>query len=236
MQFTMDPFQMLASQQKVYVKEKIKILEFIGIDQANKYAVKDVNGNEMFIAKETTGFCARCCLPTTCRPFNLEMFIKVPGQSPQPFIKADKECQMTCCCLNRPKMQVMNNHTGQQIGILKDDFDCCNHIFSINDNQENPTLRIKGNCMQCGICCKCPCGPCKYVKFDITDMKSQQAVGQIVKENTCLGTIADDMNDKYWVDFGAVSEPQWKAMLVTAAIFIDFRMFQGGKKDENSTG
>eukprot|EP00919_Chromeraceae_sp_WS-2016_P072451 GHVR01171336.1.p1 GENE.GHVR01171336.1~~GHVR01171336.1.p1 ORF type:complete len:262 (+),score=34.00 GHVR01171336.1:52-837(+) len=229
-----NPYTMLEGLDKVYIKEKLKMIEFLGVDAKNKYSIMNEDKNELFLAKESTGWCARNCLPHDCRPFELETYIKMPGQGKVNFMKMEKPCQLTCCCINRPRMEVKNNLSGEVIGYLRDPFDCFNYVYTVADSSEKKQLTVKASCCQPGIWCGLPCGPCSEVHFEITNATSKEKVGNITKKISLCGMIAEDMMDNYWVEFGTISDPQWKAMLINLALFIDMRMFQGSNKDDGT--
>merc|ERR1712048_933993 len=71
----------------------------------------------------------------------------------------------------------------------------------------------KGGCCQLGLICPCPCGPCKEVTFDVTDYHSGNGIGRLTKiVPDCLKFLVADDVSNYKVEFGAVQNPQWKAM------------------------
>eukprot|EP00919_Chromeraceae_sp_WS-2016_P013703 GHVR01032273.1.p1 GENE.GHVR01032273.1~~GHVR01032273.1.p1 ORF type:complete len:313 (-),score=62.50 GHVR01032273.1:36-974(-) len=229
-----DPYEMLKMCNKVYVKEQVQLLEILGIDAKNEYSVLNESKQEMFIAKETTGFYQRNCVPNNCRAIGIETFILLPGQGRVVFMNANKECQTTCCCCNRPKLQVNNIMNGKVIGHLKDEWSCCNYVFTVLDYDDEERLKVEASCCQAGIWCKLPCGSCSEVKFDISDISTGTQVGSITKRINMKGALLENMADRYWVDFGSVTEPQWKALLLSLSYFIDLRLFSGAEASQNN--
>merc|ERR1719401_577030 len=105
--------------------------------------------------------------------------------------------------------------------------------FNLLDNSEQPALTAYGACCQLGLLCPCPCGPCREVKFAVKDAKTKQDVGKLKKiVPDCLKFIVADDVDNYEVEFGAVSDPQWKALLIALSLFVDFRYFNT-RSDKN---
>eukprot|EP00747_Dinoflagellata_sp_TGD_P183685 gnl/TRDRNA2_/TRDRNA2_38748_c0_seq1.p1 gnl/TRDRNA2_/TRDRNA2_38748_c0~~gnl/TRDRNA2_/TRDRNA2_38748_c0_seq1.p1 ORF type:complete len:440 (-),score=91.31 gnl/TRDRNA2_/TRDRNA2_38748_c0_seq1:363-1682(-) len=237
--------------------------EMLGVDMelemANKYVIKTPQGHPLFFAVEQTDFCNRQ-FGADCRAIDID--VVVLGQDPrlmqqatgdfdwsfnpfggaldlngsQKFMHMHKDCQFTCCCFNRPIIDVINGTNGQVIGKIKDPWACCDMTFDMMDQNMNPTLTAKGGCCQLGLLCPCPCGPCREVKFDVNDAKTGQPIASLKKVvPDCLKFLAADDVDNYEVEFGNVSDPQWKAMLVALALFIDFRYFNV-RSDKNDGG
>eukprot|EP00916_Digyalum_oweni_P017952 GHVL01029848.1.p1 GENE.GHVL01029848.1~~GHVL01029848.1.p1 ORF type:complete len:157 (-),score=17.32 GHVL01029848.1:193-663(-) len=152
-----------------------------------------------------------------------------PGQPEVSLWHAERPCTCTCLCFNRPKMTI-NEATGMVLGSVVDPWACCDLTFKILDPQDELVLKATGGCCQWGLCCSLPCGPCKTVEFDIKDPSSGQEVGKITKTvPSCLKFCVTDA-DNYSLEFGNVASPQYKALLVTLAIFMDFRYFDSRNK------
>jgi len=224
---------------------------------ANKYVVRTHEGAPVFFAIETTDFLNRQC-GGDCRGIDVD--IVVLGQDPalmqqadaqfdwsynpfqqsvdlsnsQKFLRMHKECQFTCCCFNRPVIEVLDGNTGALIGKIVNPWACCDMTFSLLDKDDEPTLTAKGGCCQLGLICPCPCGPCKEVHFDVKDDKGTE-VGHLKKTipDFLKFVVADDV-DNYEVDFGDVKDPHLKAMLVALGLFIDFRYFNT-RSDKNDS-
>jgi hypothetical protein len=235
--------------------------ELMGVDMelemANKYVIQTMEGHNLFFAVEQTDFCNRQC-GGDCRGIDVD--VVVLGQDPrvtqmaenqfdwsfnplgkvdlgasQKFMKLHKDCQCTCCCFNRPIIDVVNETSGQLIGKIKDPWACCDMTFELMDPQGEPLMTAKGGCCQLGLICPCPCGPCNEVNFSVNDAKTGQEVGHLKKIIPgCMSWIVADDVDNYEVDFGQVQHPEWKAMLIALSLFIDFRYFntRSDKNDE----
>lgn len=239
--------------------------ELMGIDaeleMANKYVIRTEQGHPLFFAVEQTDFCNRQC-GGDCRGIDIDMvvlgqdpnimaqadgnydwsfnpFPKVDLTGSQKFIHLHKDCQCTCCCFNRPIINVTDGNTGQIVGKIKNPWACCDMTFDLMDANDQPTLTSKGGCCQLGLICPCPCGPCKEVNFDVKNTKSGDEVAHLKKIiPSCMKFVVADDVDNYDVDFGSVQDPQLKAMLVALGLFIDFRYFnvRSDKNDEAADG
>lgn len=233
--------QCLAQHEKIEVKEEIRWIEALSaiigqeIEMANKYKIfADGGQHELFYAVEQTDCCTRQlkqCAPD-CAPWNLHIMYTENGQNQMAF-KIDRPCTFTCCCLNRPKATITDAASGQTIGFMSDPFACCDLTFNLNDVNDEPVLKANGGCCQWGLCCPLPCGPCAEVNFPVSDAKTGDEVGHIQKKvpGCCKFLIAPDV-DNYKIEFGKVQNPQYKALLLTLSIFIDFRYFNENPNDD----
>eukprot|EP00931_Biecheleriopsis_adriatica_P043719 TRINITY_DN24980_c0_g1_i2.p1 TRINITY_DN24980_c0_g1~~TRINITY_DN24980_c0_g1_i2.p1 ORF type:complete len:207 (-),score=20.49 TRINITY_DN24980_c0_g1_i2:88-708(-) len=204
---------------------------------ANKYKIYAEGGeHELFYAVEQTDCCTRQmkqCVPD-CAPWNLHILYTEGGANMNAF-HIERPCTCTFCCFNRPKADVMDATTGLKMGSLIDPFACCDLTFTLNDANDEPVLKANGGCCQWGLCCPLPCGPCAEVNFPIEDVKTGAQVGNIQKRvpGCCKWCIAPDV-DNYHIDFGGVQDPQYKALILTLSIFMDFRYFNENPNDDES--
>lgn len=225
------------------IKEKVRTLEAVSailgaeIEMANKYQIFNQDGSEqLFYAVEQTDFCTRqlkqCC--GDCAAWNVDILYTQGGRSDQAF-KLHRDFTMTCCCLNRPAVDV-NTAQGQKIGTLRNPCTACDLVFDIEDATGTPLLKINGSCCQMGLFCPCPCGPCSTVHFEIKTPDGNN-VGTVKKRipGMCKWLIADDA-DNYHVDFPGVNDPAQKILLMGASIFMDFRYFNNNSADQGGGG
>eukprot|EP00928_Gymnodinium_smaydae_P016657 TRINITY_DN16288_c0_g1_i1.p1 TRINITY_DN16288_c0_g1~~TRINITY_DN16288_c0_g1_i1.p1 ORF type:complete len:388 (-),score=74.48 TRINITY_DN16288_c0_g1_i1:324-1433(-) len=225
---------------KVEVKEKADMIEaltaIIGqeIEMPNRYKIfADGGEEEIFFAAEETNCIMRQvkqCFPD-CAPWKLNILYTQGGNN-QLVYRLDRDFSCTCCCFNRPVVNVTDVTSGQKIGSFQDPFACCDLTFRLRDANDNDVLKAAGGCCQWGLCCPLPCGPCAEVNFPIVDL-SDQPVGHVQKKvpGCCKFCFAPDV-DNYKVDFGKVTDPQWKALLIGLTIFMDFRYFNENSNDD----
>jgi len=226
---------------RVEVKEKANAIEAVTallgaeVEMANKYKILDASGNELMFAVEQTDCLRRqlkqCC--PDCTSWEVDIHYTEAGNS-QPAFKMERPWSLTCCCFNRPVMTMTDATSGEVLGKMRDPFACCDLTFSLQDPAGGDVLAVKGGCCQWGLCCPLPCGPCSEVNFPVTDAVSGAEVGHIQKTvpSCCKFLFAGDV-DNYKVDFGGVKNPQYKALLMGMAIFMDFRYFNDNKSDNN---
>ena len=109
-----------------------------------------------------------------CRPFKVKMNHEAHGHDTndgESFLKFNRECRLTCCCLNRPFMEVFHTENGQDryIGKVYDPCNFYNMQIETYDANENLQYTITGSCCQLGVWCRLPCEPCQTIDFHITD-------------------------------------------------------------------
>lgn len=236
------PEQCLMSHSKIEVREKASLIEGLSalvgyeVEMANKYQIFGGDAEtEIFYAVEQTGFCTRQmkgCAPD-CVPWDLDILYTQGGQQ-QLAYKLTRDFSCTCCCFNRPVVQVTDVISGQKIGSIKDPWACCDLTFSLRDASDTDVLYAKGGCCQCGLCCPLPCGPCSTVEFNVKDAQTDEETGHVQKKvPSCFKFLFANDVDNYKVDFEGVRDPKQRALLMALSIFIDFRYFNDNSNDDN---
>jgi len=231
---SVDAWQILNAMPNCELQEELRWGEVltaaigIEVDFANRYKVLDPNGVEVLLFAEQTDFCKRQMKRGPCADcigWDVDG-LNIYGGANQPFLKLTRPFTFTLCCFNRPVMEIADIQTGNVIGSMRDPWACCDLTFQVRGPDGQDVLYAKGGCCQWGLCVQCPCGPCAEVNFEIEDAKTGQKVGHIQKKvPSCIKCCLDGDISNYKVDFSGVENPQWKAMLMALAVFIDFRYF-----------
>ncbi|KAF4666224.1 COP9 signalosome complex subunit 4 [Perkinsus olseni] len=226
-----DGMQVVAGLKRVQVRELRQMLEAItGFEQRNKYIVKDEAGRELFYAVEESNACERNCYPPDCAPWDLHIYVLGPKGLQGDLIHwltVHRPCTCTCLCANRPVAYVTETSTDQLLGTLHDPYACCDLTFKIKDAAGNDVITGVGGCCQWGMCFPLPCGPCHHIGLQLSDSMNNFEVGKIDKYwmwGDCC-PICFKEQDNYWITFGEVENPRWKALLLALGIFMDFRYF-----------
>lgn len=249
--FVQDPMIELANSIKAVIHQQVEIFEMIsGCETANRYHVFVQNAQGMsqylFKCKEESGWCMRNCCPSSGREFNMKLkHINMANQLntndfSNTYANLFKPYKCTCFCLARPEL-LLSLHGNQQqyIGKVKEEFTCCDPLFTIKDGNGTPVFIITCDCCQCGFCCRNNfCGKLSEVKFSIFDVKNQSGapVGSIVKRVAQnAGQLFSDA-DSYDVNFPVNSSPQEKFSLICCALMIDYQYFEQTGSSNNGGG
>merc|ERR1740129_468077 len=231
----------LAGCEKIEIREKANLFEAVTaalgceIEMANKYEVfKDGCSIRSFPSVEQSDCCKRqqkqCC--GDCAPWDVDILYTEGGGADKAFTM-NRGFTWTCCCFNRPTVEIKDVASDEVIGSLVDPFACFDLTFKMRDAAGEDVVKANGGCCQWGLCCPLPCGPCAEVNFPLSDPKSGNNVGLIQKKvpGCCKFCFASDV-DNYKIDFKDVADPKHKALVMAMAIFIDFRYFNDNKSDD----
>jgi len=234
-----DGFAILNQTTNIKIKQKFEMLEALtGWETENEYKVYDDKGKKIFKIKEKSDALSRQLCGSGCRPYDYKIKCETGAMKDLEFLHASREFACTVCCFNRPEMVVTVPSTGARLGVMTDPWACCDMTFNLYDGSEAKklVLQVIGSCCQCGLFCKCPCGPCESINFDIKDAHTGEVVGEIKNSFTMANMTAMSDADNYEINFGQIVDPRWKAMVMVLAIFLDMRYFEqsGSEQRDNS--
>jgi len=224
----------------------------VGVDMEfnNKYVIYDPAGVPVFYARENSSWIERNCFPPDCAPWRMTIFqlgshaqiinqgggrISLSSTQMAPFLYLERPCSFTCCCFNRPEVFITDMQVNTPLGSVRDPCACCDLTYTLKDDAGAEVLAARGKCCQCGLCCPCVCDGCpgKEVLFPISDADSGAVVGHCKKiwewGDACPWCFKEW--DNYQVNFDAVTNPQWKTMLIAMGLFIDVRHFNPRNKN-----
>jgi hypothetical protein len=223
----------------IFVKQQFDLMEALtGCEQANTYYVYEMTKEgdhkkkKIFKCKEKSGWCARNCLAPDCKPF--DMHVKKVAKdadldTDETVIRMERKCQCTCYCCNRPQMKVYSTQNGQEvyIGKVVDNYDFCNYSYTVYDQADNIRFFIKASCCQLGFHCKCPCGPCEKITFDLWSGDKEKEEAPILKtgNKSCLKNMISDA-DNFSIPFPIAATWQDKTLLLASVLMIDFMQFE----------
>ena len=229
---------------KIFIKQKKNIGEALtGCDLENKYYVykaaknkEKKSGKKIYKVKEKSSCYARVCLKMDCRPLDMKVYNQLNKDSDADdlCLFLSKPCTCTFLCCNRPTLNIYykEDEKNEYLGKIMDPWECCNYNFVVYDETNTPIYKIIANCCQCAFWCNgCPCKACEEALIDVFDYNSKEKVAVMKKKskNCCEQSIFDCGN--YYVDFPNNATWKQKALLMSAALFIDYQIFQ--QNDQN---
>jgi len=172
-----------------------------------------------------------------CAPFEVDIDYLGWTSNENGALTMKKDCSCTCCCINRPVVDMFDKQ-GHKIGSIKDPCALCpgNMTFEIRDHNDEALLYAESGLCQWGLCCPMPCGPCKKVEFPVKDTSGNE-VGKMEKHmkgclKTCLCSICYEDVENYKVYAKNIKDARAKTLLMGLAIFTDFRYFSNTGDDE----
>jgi hypothetical protein len=240
-------FQRLESRGGLTVRQRFNWEEVVsGCEMPNTYTVYGMNsqgdkkGNPLFKCKEVSGCCSRMCLSAECRPFQVNINtadILYEALDNEPFLRVDRPCQCTFYCCNRPEIKIFCVEGGKDefLGKVVDPFNFCNLQLDVYDNCDQKKYTIEGYCCQLGIWCKWPCDPCQRIEFKIKGQSGEELADLVKTSAGCVQTALADTSN-FVVNFPANCKPQDKALLMCAAVFLDYRHFEEGQQKKKNNG
>ena len=172
----------------VMIKQRPQYLEtFTDCEFENRYTIHNYEGEQkgpkLLKCRERSTCISRHCVGPECRPFSV-FVTKKKHMGKGALLRFDRDYAYTCCCCNRPYLLVYDIEESMKgvdskelvpsdkdvlIGRVHDPFNCCDMTFNSFNAAGEKDYFIRGSCCQCGLCCHCPCGPCKRVTFTIFD-------------------------------------------------------------------
>ena len=222
----------------VFIKQKVEMLEAAsGCETENIYHVFALDddmrkkGPLLFRCKERSTTCSRFCLPGECRPFQMAVSSASLGNEDsdsEPFLSLERPCKWSCLCCNRPEVKVTLVETGQSeyLGKIFDHWNLCDKVFDIHDRENSKKYVIAGGCCQVGFWCRCVCDPCQKIDFSVK-APSGETISRVQKRSPGVVQAYLVDADFFAVEFPKNSTATDKALLMSAVLFMDYRLFEG---------
>jgi len=234
---------------KLELKQRVNKCEVLTCncwESRNKYDVYNEDGSQLFRAVESTGCCMRYVARTMpdCAGWTLDMnYVGSILHKESGAFKMERPCTYcTFLCINRPMAKITNSKD-ETLGYVRDPCALCpmNMSFEVKDQNEETMYTASSGFCQWGICCPLPCGPCKTVEFPIYETSSGNEVGLMQKKTkNCFKTLCCsfcfDDTENYTLTLEGIPDLRSRILLMSLAIFLDFRYFQNNEDDANATG
>ena len=196
----------------------------------------------LFKCKEYSSCCQRNCCAASAREFVMDMkHVANVGcmneDFQNSFVHINKPFKCTCCCLERPVMDVTYSQGKQLVGQVKQPFTCCDPHFTVYDYSGTLRYFIHADYCQCGICCANNfCGKMSEATFNIyKDAGMTQPCGSIIKKVASFSELVTSA-DSYQVNFPLDASPSEKILLIVTTLMIDYQYFEQKADDNNKRG
>ncbi|XP_063729770.1 phospholipid scramblase 1-like [Symsagittifera roscoffensis] len=213
----------LALLDQVLVQQQVELVEaFVGFEGENKYAIKNVTGQQCYFAAEQSGCCSRQCCSNK-RAF----LIKIIDNTQREVIHVRRSfnccaqscCWLPCCGLCQHEVTV-ESPPGVPIGRIHNRCGVLRSSFGVLLDDEEIAY-VKGPlCIDRGMCV------CLDVKFTIYSDATGEEIGQIKKQFS--GVIKETFTDadNFSLTFPKDLDVRVKAILLSMVFLIDFMYFE----------
>ncbi|XP_077864948.1 phospholipid scramblase 1-like [Saccoglossus kowalevskii] len=200
---------------QLLVRQKMQVAEICcRCEFSNKYTIYNSMGQQIYKAKEESGFCVRqICGPM--RPFKLN--VKDHQDRTVLVLKRPYRCDDCCffCCLMKLEVYTAD---GLCLGRVQQTCSICIPKFDIRNSEDETILKMKGPCI------KCRC--CSDVKFDVYTADMESKVGRVSKQWSGLGKELITDADNFGISFPIDLDVKLKAVMLGAVFLIDFMYFE----------
>ncbi|XP_064476116.1 phospholipid scramblase 1-like [Ornithodoros turicata] len=214
----------LALVDQIIVSQQLQIVELlVGMEQANKYVVRNNMGQFMYFALEESDFCTRCILGDI-RPFEMKL-MDYRGEEVMRMCRPLRCNSWICfCCLQEIRVEAP---PGRSIGHIKQDCTVVYPSFSILNAVHQEVLKITGP-----LCTSSCMGD---VPFEIYTSDRKQKIGRISKNWSGLVKEAFTNADNYALAFPIDLSTDIKAVLLGCLFLIEFIFFEAGRAPDLPT-
>lgn len=196
---------------QLFVNQKLELIEaLIGWETKNKYCATNNRGEPVFYIAEDSDICSRMCFGSyrAC-----EFHLYDAGRREVLRMTRPLRCDSCCCPCCLQELEVYSGNTF--LGSVVQDCSFWRPYFSVRDASGKTVLRIKGPCVRFCV-----------AAFKIKSMDGQYRVGAIKKKwnGVCREALTDA--DMFDINFPIDLDVKIKAVLLGAALLLDFMYFE----------
>lgn len=233
----------------IYVKQQLNLMQLItGCDFQQTFHIFELGQQGqplrkvLLECKETSDCFARNCEGRECRSIDINIS-KIPmnvDYMPEIVFRLTRPCQCSLLCCNRPELSVHYVERGQNIylGKIREPWACCNKKYEIFDSNDKERFFLNADCCQLGLIMQCPCENCQRVEFKVwsgpnRDVQEPDVIK--VGAGNCLANSVTSLAN-FQLPFSRTATWQDKALLMAAALMIDYLEFQEKPQQNNNAG
>eukprot|EP00057_Strongylocentrotus_purpuratus_P028789 XP_011683263.1 PREDICTED: phospholipid scramblase 1 [Strongylocentrotus purpuratus] len=210
---------------QLLVHQIVELFEmFTGVEMANRYAIKNSLGQQVYFAHEESGFCMRVWFE-----YQRGFIIHITDNSQQEVMRLVREfkCCAGCgCCANSDSCSFevkVEAPVGNVVGYVKQSQYYLGPKFDILDAERRPVVKIKG-----------PYCMCQDIEFDVFTGDMATTIGKVFKHWPGCYKAAWTDADNFGVTFPADLHVNVKATLLAAVFLIDFMFFEKANNNNNN--
>eukprot|EP00330_Aristerostoma_sp_ATCC50986_P005615 CAMPEP_0114594274 /NCGR_PEP_ID=MMETSP0125-20121206/15903_1 /TAXON_ID=485358 ORGANISM="Aristerostoma sp., Strain ATCC 50986" /NCGR_SAMPLE_ID=MMETSP0125 /ASSEMBLY_ACC=CAM_ASM_000245 /LENGTH=222 /DNA_ID=CAMNT_0001794359 /DNA_START=265 /DNA_END=933 /DNA_ORIENTATION=- len=214
-----------------------------GCDFENKYYIYqndeegDKKGHKLMRAKEKSGWCARNCMHPDCKPFKVIIEHEGGPRDGDNILELNREFRCTCCCFNRPEMDVnyVENGANEYVGKVTQPWYCCDKGLMIWTAKAKMFMKSELIAANSDFSAKCPA---RVAKLSISDMKKPggESVGIVQKRTAGCVQSAITTADNFSANFPDDATPQTRALIMSSILLMDFAYFEEKQDNRNKEG
>ncbi|XP_017840880.1 phospholipid scramblase 2-like [Drosophila busckii] len=199
---------------QIIIQERLNVLEIVlGFDFSSLFDIKNMWGQNIYFAAETSNCCARACFGHL-RPFHMHVMDNFGNEAIH--MARPLACDGCCCPLCLQSI-VVSAPQGHEIGSVKEECTFCQPKFRVLNSFGDTVLRIVGP-----ICySKC----FKNVIFDVFT-ENGQLIGKITNKWSNILRENFTNADTYVVSFPLNLDVRMKATLIGATFLIDYMYYE----------
>lgn len=206
--------------ERLFVKQSREWTEFlVGFETDNKYSVKSEVGNDLFLAVEESGCCARNC----CGPYR-SFHLKILDMDKNEIIRLSRplRCTHCCfpCCLQSIEVCLPDDTV---IGSVEQEWTFWRPAFRVKNESGDVVLKIVGPL--CTFTRSCG----RTADFRIMSWDGETEVGKISKHWSGLGPELLTDTDLFGISFPVDLDIRMKAVMMSACFLIDFMFFESNE-------
>jgi len=200
-----------------------------GCDTENKYFVHTLEDNSrgetmLFMCKERTFACTRCCLSTGCRSYHTTVLKADKGKhtdSFEPFLELDRPCsgEMT--------VKLIENGQNEILGKISEPFSLFGMSANIYDKNKTKKYSLEASCCQPASLCRWPCDfrVCDAVDFHLKTPSGEKVSTVEKRVKGCLCKPFSGGN-YFKMNFPSNSAPVDKTLMMVSVLLMEYSRFE----------
>lgn len=185
----------------------------------------DKKGPALLECKEKSGICSRGFFSARHRPFTMEITNLISGSLA---LVIERKLSCTILCFDRPKADVYyidENNQKVFLGQIEDKFSFKGTEFVVRDEHSREIYTLFASLCETGMGRDSIFEICNRVRFEVFDQDGRKITSILKKGKNCCGNSLSQA-DKYEMQFGIGMDWKQRALMISAILFLNFRLFE----------